>query len=183
MSLNKKSKVIELRPGKTGKSEFYKKGSKRLSAEELAGLSNIVLHNEMTPKEKLAALSEMIVDVLPVAHGLFRKSPGSSTAYALNALMTKMQEIQEQVATGLDLGSIAIEAMDEIVQPGLEDITLQLGKQLRAEMRELVQDVDSKTAKKIKRAVDSTFRKFGAIVRDKNSEMRSELENHFNKIK
>ena len=92
--------VVNIRDEKTdaaGIPLYSKKGKKKLTAEELAGLSKVILHNDMTPREKIAALSEMMVDVLPVAHGLFKKSPCSSTAYALNALMSKMQEVQEQI--------------------------------------------------------------------------------------
>lgn len=168
-----------------GDRRFYKDGIKKVKydAKTLAELSDVEFTDDMDPKDRLRTMVKILDGMLPIAHGLFKASPRASTAYAVNAVMDRMQSILEQLETGLDLSETAKDLVKEVVEPILDQLILELGKTIRTEYKQILPYLDTKAKKKLKKANDTIYLKFASLIKDKHTALKNGMENHFKKIK
>lgn len=169
---------------KKGNPKFYKDGTKKVKydSESLKELSDVEFSEDMEPKERLRTMIKMLDGMLPVAHGLFKANPRAGTAYAINALMDRMQSILEQLETGLDMEHTAKHILKEIIHKNINSIILELGKLLYTELKVMLPYLDKNGKKKMKLVRNNILRKFGVLVEDKHSSIKTDLVKYLIKI-
>ena len=141
-------------------------GKRETTAKDLLKYSDVELSSDMDSAEQLEALQKMMIEMVPIAHGLFMKNPRSTNAYAFSALVEKYQSIIDQRESSVDYEVLSEEIVRTVIEPILEKLVLDLGMIIKTELRDLHSRQKSPKARKKSKAVfDSVFIEFGKTVK------------------
>lgn len=144
-----------------------------------AGATNDHFNAENLNIEMLRAMLVMMLDIIPLAEQVFRKSKKESSAYALNALVNQARELSVDLRMAKDVEGQSLFIKDSILNP----IFKVFAQHLIQEMIFLKNDVDThvssrKEGKRIKESLDKTTRSLGSFLTESVTKIHANIDDY-----
>lgn len=159
------------------KSDRFAKEFKKLRKK--VGSENEHFNADNSHIEMLRAMQSMLIDIIPLAEQVFRKSKKESSAYALNALLNQAREISTDLKMSKDFDGQANFIKEMILNP----VFKVFAQHLIAENIYLKNEIDThvsnrKEAKRIKEAVDKMARSLGRFLTESVIKIHEDVDNY-----
>ena len=158
-------------------SDRFAKEFKKLRKK--AGATNDHFNAENLNIEMLRAMLVMMLDIIPLAEQVFRKSKKESSAYALNALVNQARELSVDLRMAKDVEGQSLFIKDSILNP----IFKSFAQHLLHETIYLKNDVDthvssSKESRRIKESVDKLTRSLGTFLTESVTKIHTNIDDY-----
>lgn len=149
---------------------------KYLSDTDLIDKATIDFDGATTNKEILKRTLEMLLNLIPIAEGLYRSKPTQSTCYALSNLISQTNEVMAQYEASIDYDELAEVLYDQLIIPMIEDLIKDTGKYVKDAKKDLaVVAAVSKKKTKVSKTMKNMYRKFGISCEDKLLKLKEDL--------
>lgn len=159
------------------KSDRFAREFKKLRKK--VGATNDHFNAESVNIEMLRAMLTMMLDIIPLAEQVFRKSKKESSAYALNALVNQARELSTDLRMSKDVEGQAAFIRDMIINP----VFKMFAQQLIAETINIKNSIDTnvdnrKHAKRVKQDVDDMARALGKYLTESVMKLYADIDNY-----
>lgn len=133
------------------------------ASRELQGVSEFNPNFESN-LELMRNLRTLLVQCLQICEGAYRSKPTQGNSYALTNMVSMVREITDRLEESIDYDEIAAQVVEEVVQPFIEKLLLELGNLIANELDTC--DLERKR-KFLEKHVNSIYKKFGAKLETK----------------
>jgi hypothetical protein len=151
-------------PERLPKPSKAKKESTYLSTEELIENSTVDFSKATTQKGRIELMQQVVVNSIPIAEGLYRSRPSQSNAYALSNLITQVKDLDEALMDMVDYEKIADAVQNDVINPFMEKLILELGRSIRVELSSLKGTLKQKDRAEVKASLSTIYRFFGDYI-------------------
>ncbi len=147
---------------------------KFLTDEDLIEKATIDFTGADTNKERLRRTLNMLLDLIPVAEGLYRSKPTQSTCYALSNLIGQTNEVMAQYEASIDYDQLADDIYEKLVIPAIEELVKDTGMHVKLSKKEIGKLLPSKK-KKTSKILKDMYRQFGVSCEEKMKQINEQL--------
>ena len=135
--------------------------------------------NANSSKKRLRLSLKILMNNIPIAEGLYRDTPSQGAAYSLSNLLQEMRDIDEKLESQINWEDVSKKLYDRIT-PIIENITLELGRTIRKEIKKL--ELNKSNKKKAQACFNIIYRKYAKIVEEKSEILNKDIEKFLLKI-
>lgn len=168
-------KVVPLKSKQPPPTKEKDQDKKYYSSEELIKQSTVNFHGAITNKNKLEVTLNMLMNLMPIAEGLYRVKPSQGNSYALSNLVSQMKDIMQQLDNTVDFEELAESIYEVVFVPIIEEIIKALGKTLKDFQSEMDSELKVKERKVLDKEVKNMYRKFAHEMETKSKETKDKL--------
>lgn len=135
---------------------------------------------EAANKMLLRSMLMTVLDIIPIAERAFRATSKENAAYAVNALINQAREISTDLKMAGDVENQSRFIKESIIDPMYKAIAQNMLQELLSLKSVIDTELSNKpkTAKTIKRSVDSTLRTIGMFMTQSSEKISSDIESY-----
>lgn len=173
-----KSKALAVSKGvrPTGISRLKKGDKNSIIGDSVSIIQELLEDNNNESATTLIQkrLMQTLVDILPYAEDNIRQSGGQKGVYAFNSLITSLRELMIDVQATRDKGAIGDALVEKIVRPAFLDIGMNLVLEDERMLKDIKDEVDVVTYKKIKEIHRESLSRTAKLIQDKYAEAKQQ---------